>query len=315
MTEPELEIELSCGPVRYVDRGQGSPTLVFLHGLTMDRRVWTQLIAILSSDFRCIAPTLPEGAHVIPTRKDFVLSPASLVGLIGEFIDQLRLHAPVLVENDSGRAQEFAARNPTRLGGLVAASCETAGNFPPGLAGKMAVAASRVPGAVWLQAQLLKLRTLRHSSIAFGRMSSKGVDDELLQSWLRPLQTSSAIRKDFVDYLSRVEGNEMDNALEGLRSLACPALIVWGAEDRFMPEATGRALAAAIPKSRFELIPGSGTLIPLDQPARLAASIARFARETVTHAHEPSLNRGNLQDTGPSSGGAGSRRARGEPSP
>ena len=300
MERDELDIELSCGPVRYVDRGEGAPTLVFLHGLTMDRRVWTKVVDVLSADFRCIAPTLPEGGHEVPTRPDFDLSPSSLVALIGEFLDRLDLEAPILVENDSGRAQEFAARHPARLGGLVVASCETAGNFPPGLAGKMAVAAAKMPGAVWMQAQMLRMKALRHSSIAFGRMSSKGVDDELLRSCLRPLQTSPAIRRDFVDYLSKVEGDEMDVAVEGLRSLGCPALVVWGAEDRFMPESTGRALAEAIPDARFELVPGSGTLIPLDQPERLADAIARFAREVG--AVSPELR----PDASPSSDGAGS---------
>ena len=279
MERDEVEIELSCGPIRYIDRGEGAPTLVFLHGLTMDYRVWTRVVDALSAEFRCIAPTLPEGGHVLPTRADFDLSPSSLVALIGEFLNRLDLDAPILVENDSGRAQEFAARHPDRLGGLIVASCETAGNFPPGLAGKMAVAAAKMPGAVWMQAQMLRAKVLRHSSLAFGRMSFKGVDDELLRSWLRPLQTSAVIRRDFVDYLSKVEGDEMDVALEGLRSLECPALVVWGAEDRFMPEWTGRALAEAIPDSRFELIPESGTLIPLDQPERLVISIRRFARE------------------------------------
>jgi pimeloyl-ACP methyl ester carboxylesterase len=37
---------------------------------------------------------------------------------------------------------------------------------------------------------------------------------------------------------------------KGLAALSCPALVVWATEDRVMPIATGRELAAAIPTCR-----------------------------------------------------------------
>jgi len=58
-------IDLSAGTIDYTDTGDGShgPTLVLLHGLMMDASLWDGLIAELSADHRCVAPTLPLGAH------------------------------------------------------------------------------------------------------------------------------------------------------------------------------------------------------------------------------------------------------------
>jgi hypothetical protein len=51
------------------------------------------------------------------------------------------------------------------------------------------------------------------------------------------------------------------------------------AEDKVMPVAAGRRLAASFPDSRFVEIPNSRTLIPVDQPRALAGAIATFASD------------------------------------
>jgi pimeloyl-ACP methyl ester carboxylesterase len=53
-------------------------------------------------------------------------------------------------------------------------------------------------------------------------------------------------------------------------------LVVWAAEDKVMPIAAGRRLAAAFLDSRFVEVPNSRTLIPVDQPRALAGAIASF---------------------------------------
>ena len=57
------QIELSCGTMDYTDTGGAGAVLVFLHGLLMDASLWDAVIADLSADHRCVAPTLPLGVH------------------------------------------------------------------------------------------------------------------------------------------------------------------------------------------------------------------------------------------------------------
>jgi hypothetical protein len=57
------QIELSAGTIEYHDTGGDGPVLVLLHGLMMDASLWDGPIADLAAHHRCIAPTLPLGAH------------------------------------------------------------------------------------------------------------------------------------------------------------------------------------------------------------------------------------------------------------
>ena len=50
-------IELSAGTIEYQDTGGPGPVVVLLHGLMMDASLWDGLMADLSADCRCIAPT------------------------------------------------------------------------------------------------------------------------------------------------------------------------------------------------------------------------------------------------------------------
>ena len=64
------EIELSAGTIEYSDTGGDGPVLVLLHGLMMDASLWDEVIAGLASGHRCVAPTLPLGAHRHAMRTD-----------------------------------------------------------------------------------------------------------------------------------------------------------------------------------------------------------------------------------------------------
>jgi pimeloyl-ACP methyl ester carboxylesterase len=69
----------------------------------------------------------------------------------------------------------------------------------------------------------------------------------------------------------------MLDAAECLPSFDRPALVAWACEDRVMPPDHGRCLADLLPQGRLVEIPDSYTLIPLDQPARLAHEIRAFS--------------------------------------
>ena len=72
----------------------------------------------------------------------------------------------------------------------------------------------------------------------------------------------------------------MLDAAERLPSFERPALVVWASQDRVMPPEHGRRLAELLPHGRLVEITDSYTLIPLDQPTRLAEAIQQFTHET-----------------------------------
>jgi len=71
-------------------------------------------------------------------------------------------------------------------------------------------------------------------------------------------------------------------AAESLPRFSRPALIVWASGDRVMPAEHGRRLAELIPQGRLAEVEDSYTLIPLDQPAKLAQAVREFTSASVT---------------------------------
>jgi pimeloyl-ACP methyl ester carboxylesterase len=273
------QVELSCGVIDYVDTEGDGPVMVLLHGLVADHTVWRDVIEDLRRDHRCIAPTLPEGAHRRPLRQDFDLTISSVAALIGELLEGLDLRNVILVENDSGRAQMFVARESARVAKLAIVACEAFENFPPGLPGKLAGWLARIPGGVWLAVQSLRIRAVRNSPLFFGLMSKRPIPDDLMERWLWPLTNNSSVRSDFQRYARSVQGDEMLKAADGLRSFKKPVLIVWPTDNRVMPKDHGPRFVSLISNARLVEIEDSGTLVPLDQPKALANALRSFSLE------------------------------------
>lgn len=273
------EIELSAGTIEYEDTGGDGPTIVLLHGLMMDASLWDGPIAELSVDHRCVAPTLPLGAHRHAMRADADLSLPGIARLVAEFLDRLDLHDVTLVGNDTGGAlvQLLICDGAERVKRVVLASCEAFDNFPPGLTGKTLVLTGKLsPRMFGLFMQQMRLRTLRRLPIAFGWLTMRG--DAATARWVEPVMRQPEIRRDAVRTLraAAADTNLMLETAECLPSFNRPALVVWAMRDRVMPPEHGRRLAELLPQGRLVEIEDSFTLIPLDQPERLAQVIREF---------------------------------------
>jgi len=273
------EIEVSTGTVEYGDTGGEGRPLVLLHGLAMDGRLWDGVVAELRGEFRCLTPVLPFGAHRRPLRPDADLSLRGISRMVAEFLDGLGLDDAVVCFNDWGGAQTLiSGGGAERVGALVLVSCETEGNYPPGLAGRAAALAGKLPGGLGLMRRTVLSARLRRLPMVYGQMSKRGVPDELMRSWLEPLARAE-IRRDLRKYVGDVRRGRRDlrAATPALRSFERPVLVAWDAEGKMMPAAEGRRLAAAFPDARYVELPDCFTLIPIDQPRALAAEIRAFA--------------------------------------
>lgn len=272
------EVTLSAGVLEYEDTGGDGPVLVLLHGVAMNGSLWRHVVADLRSDFRCVVPTLPLGAHRRPMRPDADLTVPGVAHLVAEFLEELDLRDVTLVMNDWGGAQALVADGrDQRIGRLVITSCEAFDNFPPGLPGRNLLASAKVPGGLRLAFSLLKLKPMRRLPVTWGWMSRRPVPHEVMDEWFRPLWTSAAIRRDLRAYVLGVPPrDELLRWADALRTFDRPALVVWAAEDKVMPPDHGRRLAEMLPHGRLVTIPDSLTLIPEDQPQRLNEAIRAF---------------------------------------
>jgi pimeloyl-ACP methyl ester carboxylesterase len=273
-----MEIELPAGAVGYEDSGGTGPVVVLLHGLLMDASLWSGVVAALP-DHRCVAPTLPLGAHRAAMRAGADLSLAGQARLVLDLLDALDLRDVTLVGNDTGGAvaQLTVAAGGDRIGRLVLVSCDAFDDFPPGLPGRTIAALRHLsPGLFGAFMQQLRLRPARRLPIAFGWLTRRG--DATVRGWLGPILTSRAIRRETVRMLRAVFADRtvLTAATDQLAGFDRPALVVWAGDERVMRRDNGRRLVDLLPRGHLIEIPDSYTLVPLDQPAALADAITEF---------------------------------------
>jgi pimeloyl-ACP methyl ester carboxylesterase len=275
-----LEVGLSAGVIEYEDSGggEGHAPIVFMHGIS-DYRHWRKVVSELSPEFRCVSPTLPLGSHVRPMRPDADLSLRGMGRLLAEFLERADLDDVTLCFNDWSSAQTMIADGlMERVGRLILVSCETAGNYPPGIGGHGVWLSAKLPGGISLLRWVLSRPRLRRLPFVYGQMTKRGIPDQLMLEWLEPLKRAE-IRRDLAKYAGDAMRGKRDMraATPALASFARPVLVVWDSEGKMMPNEEGRRLAAAFAEATYVELPDCYTLIPEDQPQALAAEIRSFA--------------------------------------
>lgn len=275
------EITLPQGTIRYEDRGAGVP-LVLVHGFATDSRLWRKVAPLLAAQARVIAPDLPLGSHQRAMRPEADLTPPGVARLLADLLDALDLHDAVLVGNDTGGAicQIAAANHPDRLGGLVLTNCDAFERFPPP-AFRYLQPAARVPGALRLLALSLAVRPLRRLPIAYGDVTTRPIDRDVLDAWVAPLRRDAGVRRDTAKLLRGISTSQTFDAAQRLASFDRPALIAWGTRDRHFTPGLALRLRATIPDAELTWIEGARTFVMEDAPQELAELVLRFVRERV----------------------------------
>jgi pimeloyl-ACP methyl ester carboxylesterase len=270
-------IEVPAGVIEYDEAGSGPP-VVLLHGLLMDHALWDRVLPLLPEGFRYLRPVLPLGAHRRAMNPGADLTLPGQVRLVADLIDALDLEKATLVHADWGGALFLTARGlDHRLARQVILPCEAFGNFPPGLPGKTAALAARLPGGVQLAARQLRIGWLRRLPMLYGQMARRPVPGELIRRWTEPVLTDPGIRRDLLAYCR----GPFDKAAliadtEALRRFHGDALVLWSPDNKVMPPEHGRRLATLMPRARYAEIPGAYALSMLDDPEAVAREMGTF---------------------------------------
>jgi pimeloyl-ACP methyl ester carboxylesterase len=280
------QVDLSAGTIRYREAGEGPP-IVFVHGLLVDGRLWQGVTPELERRFRCIVPDWPLGAHKQAMKPDADLTPRGVARLVAEFIEKLDLQEVTLVANDTGGAiaQLVVTQHPERIGRLVLTPCDAFDNFLPALFKPLQIAA-KVPGGLTVGLQALRLELFRRLPIGFGWLNKHPMDKTVTEDFLRPFFTDADIRRDLRKFVRAIDKRDTQAAAMRLGEFTHPVLIVWASEDKVFPPDHARRLGAIFPDARVEQVADSYSLLPADQPARLAELITSFvgsgARDEAT---------------------------------
>lgn len=279
---PQQELRLPQGVIRYRELGTGAP-VVLVHGFLVNSLLWAEVADELAKDFRVIAPDWPLGSHVLPLSPSADRGPLGMAKLIADFIAGLELEDVTLVGNDTGGGlcQLVVVNHPERIGRLVLTPCDAFEAFPPPAFAPLFQVA-RSPTVVRMLANSLRPQFMQRLPIAYGWLSKRPIDAEVMKSFLAPAQSNSKIRDDIKAFMGGMKKGLLVEAAERFNEFGKPVLLAWAPDDRFFKLRYAERLANAFPNARLERIEDSLTFVSIDQPRRTAELIAGFVREEVT---------------------------------
>lgn len=266
-------VEIQGMPVHYRSEGTG-PTLILLHGTGSSLHTWDAWLDILRHDFRVVRLDLPGFGLTGPAPdRDYRID--RYVEFLREFTTRLGVDRFHLAGNSMGGhiAWSYALEYPTDVDRLVL--IDTAGYPQPAADDDVALIfrLARLPMVNWLLAMVnsrdLTERSLREVYANPDRVTTALVD-RYYELALRP-----GNRRAFVD--RALEADDMPAADH--RQISQPTLILWGAEDRWIPLNHGHGFAADIVNARLRVFPGVGHLPMEELPGPSARAVLTFLRD------------------------------------
>ena len=248
--------------VGYDDVGTGMP-LVFIHGFPHHRGLWAPQVDALARRARCIAPDLRGFGESTP------LAPVSVEAYADDVVallDHLEVGPAVFVGLSMGGYVALALwrRHRARCDALVLADTRASADDDAA-------------------------RAKRHELIALARQQGS----EAIAEAMLPGMVGKSTRERAPEVVARVDAMlraaPVDGILGALEAMLArpdatpdlpgidvPTLVVVGAEDVLTPPAAARALAAAIPGARLEVIDGAGHVSNVERPAAFNYVVGEF---------------------------------------
>ena len=262
--------------VNAIDVGEG-PVVVLVHGLGGNWQNWLEVIpALAQSGHRAIALDLPGFGHSEMPRDAISIPGYALT--VDAVVDALGVVGPVaVVGNSMGGfiAAELAISRPQRVERLVLVSAaalwsEQARARPLVVASKVSRFYAPLIVSGWeVIARLPRLRNeaLKSAGIRNPGRISAPLAYELL---------SGAGKPGFVDALQALYDYRIRDRLP---EIACPTLVVWGADDPMVPLRHAFEYEDLIPDARATVFPRTGHVPMLEQPERFNAALLSFLHE------------------------------------
>lgn len=274
------EAVLGGDRIAYRMAGDG-PVLLLVHGLAGNSLTWRHVMPRLARQFTVLAPDLlGQGASDSP-RADYSLG--THANVLRDLLDALGLERATFVGQSlgGGVVMQLAHQFPDRCERLVLVDSGGLGKevtrylrmltlpgfesvFPLFYLPRLRDAGSVV--AAWLARAGVKSTPAREE---VWRSFASLADPKRRRAFFRSLRTVIDVAGQSVSALDHLE-----------EIMQWPTLIVWGAQDPFIPVSHGIAAHAAIPGSRLEIFQGVGHYPHCEAPGRFVEVLVDFVAST-----------------------------------
>jgi 3-oxoadipate enol-lactonase len=251
--------------IYWEEHGSGPPVLLIM-GLSFTHDMWFRVLPWLTPSYRAILfdnrgmgrSDVPRG----PYRMSLMAADAMAV------LDAAGVPAAHVIAASMGGmiAQEIALRYPRRVLSLLLGCTSYGGLFArwPDF--------SRCPRKIspgentWMARELALVPLLYADGTARAQI-------------LEDIEIRCQCTWSYKGFWSQFAGILLWNSYLRLPRIKAPTLVVHGDEDRLVPPANGRVVAARIPNARFEIVRGAGHILTTDQPVICAKLLLDFLDE------------------------------------
>jgi 3-oxoadipate enol-lactonase len=250
--------------IGYDDIGRGSP-VVFLHAFPLDRTMWAPQTSALAEGWRCLTvdtrgfgESIADGPFSVDEYADDVVAVLEAAGIA----------RAVIVGLSMGGYVAFALwrRAPERVRALVLADTRAGADTPETRERRQElIELARTHGvAPIVDRQIVGL---------LGKTTRERRAD--IEGSVRAIAMNSTV-DGIVGALAALLGRP--DSTPTLATVTVPSLIVVGDEDVLTPPKEARAMHAAMPGSRLEVLARAGHLSSMERPAAFNAVLSEFLR-------------------------------------
>lgn len=259
-----------CGVVRWGRLGNpGDQPLVLLHGTPFSSFVWRNVAQALAQQHLVHFWDMPGyGQSAMADGQDVSLAAQGEV--FTELLGHWGLSRPLVVAHDFGGAVALRAHLLHGAAYQALALVDVVALAPWGspffrLVNQHDTVFEQLPP------HLHRALVTEYVSTA----SHPGLHPAVLQRLVEPWLTDAG-QAAFYRQIAQNDQRFTDEVQSRYPEIDLPVLVVWGADDTWIPVAKAHELAAAIPGAELRLIDGAGHLVQEDAPAQLTGALLQF---------------------------------------
>lgn len=276
---PVQHVDVDGIDIAYVDSGGTGPVLLMVHGLSSYLSFWEyQIPHYQEQGYRVVALDLPGYGQ--SGRPDAPYTPPWFAGVVRGFLDAKGIDRALVMAHSMGGqiSLTLALDHPERVAGLVLAAPAGIERFNRGEA--------KFLTQFWTEDRALQTseEELRYTftKVVFAK-PDEGVE-RLLQERVR-MQSTAAFRGTSVAVARSIAGMVNHPVVDRLPSLTVPTLVVYGTDDRMIPnpilhggrtEDIARDAERAIPGVQVVRVRGAGHTVHHDDPDAFHAAADAF---------------------------------------
>ncbi len=262
----ERRVDAGGLAMKIVEAGSG-PAVLLIHGLGWDHSLWNPTLQQFAPRYRMIAADTRGhgGSDKPPGPYDMAMFARDYAALV----DSLGLKRLCVVGLSQGGmvAQKLALLRPDLVSALmlISTSCRSAPSLRDNMEARIAAMDKAGPEAA------AKIAAESIFSPAWRGANANELARFYAWRAAMPSDPLNAATRALYDF----------DLSKDLPRIAVPTLVVAGSEDVLTRPAGMEEIAALIPGAEYRLIPGAGHMIPVEQPAAVAALLSAFLQAHV----------------------------------